>query len=82
MRSSDADAKDRRIKLKAFPVINARVPDVAPNSYPAEIEVRLSVNRSQSLDHRAGLFPGWLDQGGPSAAVRPALALVGRAPRR
>jgi hypothetical protein len=28
------------------------------------------VNRSQSLDHRAGLFPGWLDQGGPSAADR------------
>jgi hypothetical protein len=27
---SDADAKDRRTKLKAFPVINARVPDVAP----------------------------------------------------
>ena len=28
------------------------------------------VNRSQSLDHRAGLFPGWLDQGGRSAADR------------
>jgi hypothetical protein len=27
---SDADATDRRAKLKAFPVINARVPDVAP----------------------------------------------------
>jgi len=40
------------------------------------------MNRSQSLDHRAGLFPGWLDQGGPSAAVRPALAPVGARPRR
>ena len=80
---SDADATDRRAKLKAFPVINARVPDVAP---PILIQQRfgvwLSVNRSQSLDHRAGLFPGWLDQGGPSAAVRPALALVGARPRR
>jgi hypothetical protein len=27
---SGADATDRRAKLKAFPVINARVPDVAP----------------------------------------------------
>jgi hypothetical protein len=41
------------------------------------------VNRSQSLDHPAGLFPASFDQGGPSAADRPqvengALAWLGR----
>lgn len=51
-----------------------------PNSYPAEIEVWLSVNRSQSLDHHAGLFPGWHDQGGPECRCAfPLLRSLGRA---
>ena len=28
------------------------------------------LSRSPFLDHPAGFFPGWLDQGGPNAADR------------